>query len=111
MAMSSEQADLKREVADELTLAESSHVEDTMREPIQHWLPDPTEVPRYIAVQRGLLGARLKPWTTLTPGTRERDGTLTGPPEHRGCSWRVKSIGSPHTPRRGSPFGLPDRDR
>ena len=51
------QADLKRDVADELTLADSSHAEEAMCEPIQHGLFDPTEVPRYIAVLRGLLGA------------------------------------------------------
>jgi hypothetical protein len=55
--MSSDQADLKHDVADELTLAESSHPEEAMREPIEHWLFDPTEALRYVAVLRGLLGA------------------------------------------------------
>lgn len=55
--MTFEQADLKREVADELTLAKSSHAEEAMREPIQHWLSDPTEVPRYVAGLHGLLDA------------------------------------------------------
>ena len=55
--MSSDQADLQNDVADKLTLAESSHPEEAMREPIEHWLFDPTEAPGYVAVLRGLLGA------------------------------------------------------
>lgn len=55
--MSSDQPSLQRAVADELRLAESSHPEALMREPIEDWPFDPVEVPGYVAVLRGLLGA------------------------------------------------------
>jgi hypothetical protein len=48
---------LQLEIIDELRLAESSRPEEAMREPIEDWRFDPVEVPRYVAVLRGLLGA------------------------------------------------------
>jgi hypothetical protein len=57
MTMCSDQAGIQREVADELRLAESSRPEEAMREPIEDWLFDPAEVPRYVAVLHSLFGA------------------------------------------------------
>jgi hypothetical protein len=55
--MYSDHADLQREVAAELRLAESSRPEVAMREPIENWRFDPTEVLLYLVVLRGLLRA------------------------------------------------------
>lgn len=43
LTVSSKESDLRREVADELKLAESSHCEEVIREPIGEWLFDPAE--------------------------------------------------------------------
>jgi hypothetical protein len=48
---------LQRQVAYELSLAESSRPDEAIREPIENWRFDPTEVAAYEAVLRSLLAA------------------------------------------------------
>lgn len=50
-------SDQEREVEAELRLAESSHPDEAMREPVADWQFDPTEVPRYEEVLDSLLAA------------------------------------------------------
>lgn len=78
--MTSGERDLRRAVADELRLAESSRIDDAMREPIADWQFDPTEAQRY-EVQLGDLlkavevaeGSRREPPPTHDGFDRKKD--------------------------------------